>query len=1234
MMKYMFKKAISLVAAAILSMVATTGWSQTIDIPLDGWSISNNSTFHVNTWSSEGDTDGSDMTTPFLENWVGNGGGVNRLAEATWSYTVQGLTPNATYVMSALVRAYNENSTQVPGNVRIYAGSAQSSLLSSVGTQIYVGGNTGFYGMLTVLATADASGRLTLGLRSADKACNWVAMKNVTLSPIASSAFVRVTGMDELTVDAKYLIVHQSAENAAIGYALDGSVNSKQFGSVEVSIADYRISKDEKYAYSLSKEGDFYRFQQCGSSNNRYIWLSDNDNMSSTARNLTIAVSNTYGFTILRGDKNNNSQYFVSYSGNNFVRGAATTLYLYKQVSLSFPQSTYTANLGEGFTAPALTMSLASVGVTYSSSNPSVASVNSSTGAVTLHKEGQTVVTATYQATKGMLTASYVLNVKATTTTTFRLVTDVSQIVGGRKYLIVLENGTNGYALDGSSTSTTAYARRAVTITNNEIEASDKIAFAIDKSGDYFNIKQVGGGRYLSFLGGQLFSNAPKNINIENWWGHYMILSSVEIHRNCLNYADGNFTLKTYYPDAQLSLYREVVEAADPNLTFAFANGVSEVQIGGTLSTKVTRLGQGAVTYSSSNPAIATVNDKGEISGVSAGTATITALVAEDLSNGYKSATKTLTVTVNKITPTLAASFSSRTIAKGDQVTLELTTNSTGTKRFESLNPAVATVDNYGVIKGVSDGQATIRYWVEGNDTYLPTAVASVSVTVASKAKLNPQVTVAPQSLSLAVWEVKNLVVNLGDYDGECEASLPGTNGEVISLGTPTREGNVLTYPITAEAVGQTTIKLHLLDTDEYNEMTIEVPVTVLSVYRYTLNVVDAPSRGVAIDIFGTTYTGSTTFNSSHHPIKASDVNVRALASYTSAVRVDESVITVTYYLRMPEVGTFMRLKSYSGNLYATLSADGEALTMGKAGVDNIIYYDQQGRFLFYKNGQFVKATNLMASVGDAGQASSFTFVHGNPASEYSECYRIKTSSSDYLCGSSDGTTVGGSDEKNDYAYWYVETLERLPVEVISAGYGYATLYSPVALDVPGGVSAYYVSDRRTTQASGNSNVEYQLVLRQLVSLIPAATPTILVGIPGTTYDFPLKYANLEERPSDLSNMVGHFEAELTAKLQGSGTVYALQPAADRETAGFYPWHKEITSPFKCFFLDPNPNSNVSGYRFVFAEDGNSTGLNESMIESVEDMTIYNLHGQRVADSLENLPKGIYIVRGKKMIVK
>lgn len=1233
MMKYMFKKAISLVAAAILSMVATTGWSQTIDIPLDGWSISNNSTFQVNTWSSEGNSDGSDMTTPFLENWVYNDGGVSRLAEATWSYTVQGLTPNATYVMSALVRAYNENSTQVPGNVRIYAGSAQSSLLSSVGTQIYVGGNTGIYGMLTVLATADASGRLTIGLRSADKACNWLAMKNVTLSPIASSAFVRVTGMSELTVGAKYLIVHQSAEDATTGYALDGSVNS--IAKQSVSISNYLISTNENYAFTLSKNGSSYDFSNV---NNRHVCPKDDGlQLDRNAQTLAIVESGEgLGFYISRTGSGNAK--YVIYKDNNFhgsQNKSLGLLYLYKQVSLSFPQSTYTANLGEGFAAPALTKSPASVGVTYSSSNPSVASVNSSTGAVTLRKEGQTMITVTYQATKGMLTASYVLNVKATATTTFRLVTDVSQIVGGRKYLIVLEEA--GYALDGSSTSTTAYARKAVTIANNEIEASDKIAFAIDKSGDYYNIKQVGGGRYLSFYGGQLFSNTPKDIRISSFWGHYMNLFSVEDQNYCLNYANGNFALKQYFPDenVRLSLYREVVEAADPNLTFAFANGVSEVQIGGTLSTKVTRLGQGAVTYSSSNPAIATVNDKGEISGVSAGTATITATVAEDLSNGYKSATKTLTVTVNKITPTLAASFSSRTIAKGDQVTLELTTNSTGTKRFESLNPAIATVDNYGVIRGVSDGQATIRYWVDGNDTYLPTAVASVSVTVASKAKLNPQVTVTPQSLSLAVWEVKNLVVNLGEYDGECEASLPGTNGEVISLGTPTQEGNVLTYPITAEAVGQTTIKLHLLDTDEYNEMTIEVPVTVLSVYRYTLNVVDAPSRGVAIEIFGTTYTGSTTFNSSHHPIKASDVNVRPLASYTSQVSVvNDNEIIVTYSLRMPEMGTFMRLKSYSGNLYATLSADGEALTVGKASVDNIIYYDQQSRFLFYKNGQFVKATNLMASVGDAGQASSFTFVHGNPASEYSECYRIKTSSSDYLCGSSDGTTVGGSDEKNDYAYWYVETLERLPVEVISAGYGYATLYSPVALDVPGGVSAYYVSDRRTTQASGNSNVEYQLVLRQLVSLIPAATPTILVGIPGTTYDFPLKYANQEERPSDLSNMVGHFEAELTAKLQGSGTVYALQPAADRETAGFYPWHKEITSPFKCFFLDPNPNSNVSGYRFVFAEDGNSTGLNESMIESVEDMAIYNLHGQRVADSLENLPKGIYIVRGKKMIVK
>ena len=40
---------------------------------LAGWVCENTNTFHINTWSVEGNSDGSNMKTPFIENWVGKG---------------------------------------------------------------------------------------------------------------------------------------------------------------------------------------------------------------------------------------------------------------------------------------------------------------------------------------------------------------------------------------------------------------------------------------------------------------------------------------------------------------------------------------------------------------------------------------------------------------------------------------------------------------------------------------------------------------------------------------------------------------------------------------------------------------------------------------------------------------------------------------------------------------------------------------------------------------------------------------------------------------------------------------------------------------------------------------------------------------------------------------------------------------------------------------------------------
>ena len=132
---------VAMLAAGQLSATFVTVSSESIT----GWSINNSSKIEVNTWSGEGNSDGSGMTTPFLQNWVYRD---CKLPSGTWSYTVKGLKANATYTMLALVRAYNENSETDPSGVTIYAGSGVSEDVST-GALINKDGNTGRYAQLS-----------------------------------------------------------------------------------------------------------------------------------------------------------------------------------------------------------------------------------------------------------------------------------------------------------------------------------------------------------------------------------------------------------------------------------------------------------------------------------------------------------------------------------------------------------------------------------------------------------------------------------------------------------------------------------------------------------------------------------------------------------------------------------------------------------------------------------------------------------------------------------------------------------------------------------------------------------------------------------------------------------------------------------------------------------------------------------------------------------------------------
>ena len=87
------------------------------------------------------------------------------------------------------------------------------------------------------------------------------------------------------------------------------------------------------------------------------------------------------------GDKKN-----VAFSYDHYEGSSSDKQY----VTMLFSPTSVTATLGDSFTAPTLSMSPSGLTVTYSSSNTNVATVNASTGAVTLKAVGTTTITASF----------------------------------------------------------------------------------------------------------------------------------------------------------------------------------------------------------------------------------------------------------------------------------------------------------------------------------------------------------------------------------------------------------------------------------------------------------------------------------------------------------------------------------------------------------------------------------------------------------------------------------------------------------------------------------------------------------------------------------------------------------------------------------------------------------------------------------------------------------------------
>lgn len=178
---------------------------------------------------------------------------------------------------------------------------------------------------------------------------------------------------------------------------------------------------------------------------------------------------------------------------------------------------------------------------------------------------------------------------------------------------------------------------------------------------------------------------------------------------------------------------------ADQEVSFANGSVTKTFKQDETFTNKATTTGNGAITYSSSDTNVASVNSStGEVTVKGAGTATITATAAA--TSTYGAASATYTVTINKANRTITFANASVTKTYGDaNFTNAATKTGDGTVAYSSSNANVASVNSStGEVTIKSAGTANITASVAATSNYNATSV-SYTLTINKKRSVEPE---------------------------------------------------------------------------------------------------------------------------------------------------------------------------------------------------------------------------------------------------------------------------------------------------------------------------------------------------------------------------------------------------------------------------------------------------------------------------------------------------------------
>ena len=502
---------------------------------------------------------------------------------------------------------------------------------------------------------------------------------------------------------------------------------------------------------------------------------------------------------------------------------------------------------------------------------------------------------------------------------------------------------------------------------------------------------------------------------------------------------------------------------------------------------------------------------------------------------------------------------------------------------YRSENTDIAEIDpKSGQVTAKAEGKATITAIIgaDANNTYSE-ATAKCILTVKDP-RTAPEFSFSEESYTINVNEAKQI---LPTTNSNGEISYASSNDAVATIDA---EGNV-----TGIAEGDATITATIAATSEYKSATA----------TYQIKVVD--------------------------PNKPAEVVTPM--SFKKVTSTDELIEGGQYIIVCEDQKAVMtEISNTRGQVAQNITiTDGTIATDCGAGIITIQKNDD--KYVLNLNNSWISATtstaiDLKSTNTSQNEKWSITFDETTGAAQMTS-----TDGSRYIRYNTNNGNPMFRNYSSTQANSYSIQLYRLEASAtINEKIGYTTFYTDKVYQLADGMTAYTISE---SDEAGKVNAIEAYAAGEDV---PANTALLLGGEAGT-YRLPV-----------LNKEVAAYEGEnlLEGKRMGNGmtrsdrenVLYYKLTTLNGENPGFY-WGAEegaafiMKNPTTAYLAVDKAVAGANGLRLVIGESG-TTGIG-TVTETTQDGAIYTISGIRVnAGSTAGLPKGIYIVNGKKLLVK